>query len=160
MGFYLLQPEIREIIQETVKQTIKQNNTEQSLRHTIQDLHNQNRQLRKNIKELKQERKGLKKEIRTILRNKTRRRPLGKNTRHRILERDNYRCQECGATNKDTTLTIDHIVPLSRGGKDNEDNLWVLCEDCNFSKANHIFEGTMGPEITVINLEKDGVKNK
>ena len=34
--------------------------------------------------------------------------------RHEVFKRDNYRCRECGATNKETTLEIDHIVPVSK----------------------------------------------
>jgi len=53
----------------------------------------------------------------------------------KIFERDNYKCQnsECGATND---LTIDHKIPLSKGGTNNEDNLQTLCKICNLKKRN------------------------
>ena len=41
-------------------------------------------------------------------------------------------CDRCGATNK---LTIDHIIPLARGGTNDLENLQVLCQSCNSSKG-------------------------
>ena len=54
--------------------------------------------------------------------------------RHEVFQRDNYRCRECGATNKETTLEIDHIVPVSKGGTNNINNLQTLCKTCNRAK--------------------------
>lgn len=57
--------------------------------------------------------------------------------RYKILKRDNFTCQACGITAKDgAKLHIDHIIPISKGGKTIEDNLQVLCEDCNIGKSN------------------------
>lgn len=41
-------------------------------------------------------------------------------------------CQRCGSTEN---LTKEHIVPLSRGGKNNLENLSVLCQGCNEQKG-------------------------
>ena len=71
----------------------------------------------------------IKKQIRT---------PLTKSIRLEVLKRDNYKCLLCGSTKNDTTLEIDHILPVSRGGKDTMDNLRVLCKSCNRSKSNRI----------------------
>ena len=50
-----------------------------------------------------------------------------------LIERgDSYCCQECG---KSEDLTIDHIVPLSKGGTDDLDNLRWLCRKCNSRKG-------------------------
>jgi hypothetical protein len=54
-----------------------------------------------------------------------------------IYERDAYRCRACGSW-KD--LQIDHIVPRSRGGTDDPDNLQVLCAQCNASKGARTME--------------------
>ena len=55
--------------------------------------------------------------------------------RFSILKRYDYRCQLCGATAQDgAKLEIDHIIPKSKGGTNDEDNLWVLCKECNSSK--------------------------
>lgn len=57
--------------------------------------------------------------------------------RQNVLMRDNYTCQICGATVKDgAKLEIDHIKPVSKGGTDNENNLQVLCQQCNREKHN------------------------
>lgn len=67
---------------------------------------------------------------------KRNRRISGK-VRQNVLMRDNYTCQICGATVKDgAKLEIDHIIPKSKGGSDNENNLQVLCRQCNREKHN------------------------
>ena len=49
--------------------------------------------------------------------------------------RDNYTCQICGKYMPDGVgLHIDHIIPVSKGGKSVESNLQVLCSKCNGSK--------------------------
>ncbi len=56
--------------------------------------------------------------------------------RRRIKLRDNYTCQICGKYMPDEVgLHIDHIVPISKGGKTVPSNLQVLCDKCNFSKG-------------------------
>ncbi len=56
--------------------------------------------------------------------------------RYDILRRDNFRCQLCGASAKDgVQLHIDHIVPVSKGGKTEPKNLRTLCDRCNMGKG-------------------------
>lgn len=57
--------------------------------------------------------------------------------RQEIFERDCYTCVNCGSTEKES-LEIDHIMPISKGGKTEPDNLQTLCHDCNFRKGNDI----------------------
>ena len=52
--------------------------------------------------------------------------------RQRIFERDNHECQYCGASDD---LTCDHIVPLMRGGTNDNENLNTACRSCNSSKG-------------------------
>lgn len=55
-----------------------------------------------------------------------------------VLQRDRFTCVGCGAspaTNPETRLHVDHIVPFSKGGKTESDNLQTLCERCNLGKA-------------------------
>ena len=54
--------------------------------------------------------------------------------RYRILARDRT-CRLCGAGPSDFPLHVDHIVPRSKGGSSNEDNLQVLCQRCNVGKG-------------------------
>jgi hypothetical protein len=57
--------------------------------------------------------------------------------REYIKERDNYTCQCCGKVMTDNVgLQIDHIIPVSKGGKTEPDNLQVLCSVCNLKKSN------------------------
>lgn len=59
--------------------------------------------------------------------------------RYDILRRDGFRCQICGATAKDgVKLHIDHIIPVSKGGKTEPQNLRTLCDRCNFGKRDKI----------------------
>ena len=52
-----------------------------------------------------------------------------------VFERDDYKCQMCGRTVEDgIKLHIDHIVPFSKGGSNDMDNLQVLCHECNLAK--------------------------
>lgn len=58
--------------------------------------------------------------------------------RERILARDNYTCQICGLSRKDEphlALHVDHIVPVSKGGKTIDSNLQCLCWQCNLKKS-------------------------
>lgn len=56
--------------------------------------------------------------------------------RYDILKRDNYTCQICGAAAKDgAKLEVDHIIPVSKGGKTEKSNLQTLCVRCNRGKS-------------------------
>lgn len=54
-------------------------------------------------------------------------------SRKNILRRDSHRCQYCGRA--DIGLTVDHVVPLSRGGEDTWENLVCACVRCNNRKG-------------------------
>ncbi len=54
--------------------------------------------------------------------------------RFSIYQRDGHRCRKCGRHTKD--LEIDHIIPISKGGKSTYDNLQTLCKSCNMKKSN------------------------
>lgn len=57
--------------------------------------------------------------------------------RREIAERDGYTCQNCGKYMPDGVgLHIDHIIPVSKGGKTVPSNLQVLCSKCNGRKGN------------------------
>ena len=56
-------------------------------------------------------------------------------TRIRILSRDGHRCVYCGATSRDSRLEVDHVVPRSRGGTSQDDNLVTSCWACNNGKG-------------------------
>lgn len=57
--------------------------------------------------------------------------------RYDILKRDNFKCVICGRTPKKdgVTLHVDHIIPVSKGGKTEPENLRTLCSICNLGKS-------------------------
>lgn len=62
---------------------------------------------------------------------------MTKELKESIKKRDNYTCQICGKYMPDGVgLQIDHIIPVSKGGKTVPSNLQVLCSKCNGSKSN------------------------
>lgn len=68
---------------------------------------------------------------------KNQRKLMTKKLRDKIKKRDNYTCQKCGKYMPDEVgLHIDHIIPVSKGGKSVESNLQVLCSKCNGRKTN------------------------
>jgi 5-methylcytosine-specific restriction endonuclease McrA len=60
-------------------------------------------------------------------------RPRVKLTRREVFIRDDYTCQYCGKQGGD--LTIDHVIPRSRGGAHAWDNLVSACKPCNHRKG-------------------------
>ena len=64
-----------------------------------------------------------------------------------VFQRDKYQCQSCGKKNDETDLTIDHIIPLARGGQNDISNLQTLCFTCNLQKtdkSDHRFRRDFG----------------
>ena len=53
-------------------------------------------------------------------------------SRRNVLRRDNNRCQYCGSRDR---LTLDHVLPRSRGGTDSWENLVAACVPCNNRKG-------------------------
>lgn len=51
----------------------------------------------------------------------------------KVFARDNYTCQRCGIRED---LEVDHIRPVSKGGRDSLKNLQTLCKRCNVKKGN------------------------
>lgn len=66
----------------------------------------------------------------------------------RILERDQYTCQnvQCGHVGID--LHVDHKVPIARGGTDEDSNLQALCIGCNQAKGLAESRGEVLPDPT------------
>lgn len=59
---------------------------------------------------------------------KNRKRRVSKTLRKKIFDRDGNKCINCGSINN---LTIDHIVPIRKGGVSVESNLQTMCFNCN-----------------------------
>ena len=52
-----------------------------------------------------------------------------------IYIRDGLACAYCGATIEDTKMTLDHIIPYSMGGSNDQTNLVTCCHKCNSSRG-------------------------
>jgi 5-methylcytosine-specific restriction endonuclease McrA len=59
-------------------------------------------------------------------------------TKREILRRDNYTCQYCGRNTG--ALTIDHVIPRSRGGQHTWNNVVAACPSCNHRKGGRTLE--------------------
>lgn len=55
--------------------------------------------------------------------------------RYEIFKRDKFKCVLCGVTGKEEKIEIDHIIPISEGGKTIKSNLRTLCFKCNRGKG-------------------------
>lgn len=62
--------------------------------------------------------------------------------RRNIYIRDNFTCQYCGAKPGREQLTIDHIVPKSRGGRSDWENVVLACQGCNAQKGSKLLSHT------------------
>lgn len=60
-------------------------------------------------------------------------RPKMKLSRREVFVRDDYTCQYCGVQTRD--LTLDHVIPKSRGGEHSWINLVSACKSCNHRKG-------------------------
>jgi diadenosine tetraphosphate (Ap4A) HIT family hydrolase/5-methylcytosine-specific restriction endonuclease McrA len=54
--------------------------------------------------------------------------------RYEVLKRARFRCELCGVSADVRALEVDHIVPRTKGGADDSDNLQALCYSCNSMK--------------------------
>lgn len=69
------------------------------------------------------------------IKNKITRAGIPPKLRWKILRRDQWVCQYCGACGPDVELEIDHKIPISKGGKTEEGNLVTACIECNRGKS-------------------------
>ncbi len=65
-------------------------------------------------------------------------RSVVKFSRKNVLVRDRYRCQYCQQESPTALLTLDHVIPLSRGGTTTWENVVTACKKCNNKKGNQM----------------------
>ena len=71
-------------------------------------------------------------------------------SRKNILLRDRNTCQYCGEVLPAAELTLDHVVPRSRGGLSTWENLVACCHGCNRRKGNQLLQ-----ELTEMKLQRE-----
>ncbi|WP_200411726.1 HNH endonuclease [Virgibacillus salexigens] len=71
------------------------------------------------------------KELRDISRN------IPRPVQFRVLKRDNQICRQCGQAVQDEEIEFDHIIPFSKGGSSDENNIRLLCSTCNRKRSNN-----------------------
>jgi len=59
-------------------------------------------------------------------------------SKYNVMLRDNFRCQYCGIDVTRSTATMDHVLPVSRGGPTTFENVVTSCGPCNTSKGNNL----------------------
>jgi 5-methylcytosine-specific restriction endonuclease McrA len=59
--------------------------------------------------------------------------------RREVFRRDHHACQYCGSTKR---LTLDHVIPRSKGGTHTWNNVVAACEKCNSSKGDRLLHET------------------
>jgi hypothetical protein len=65
----------------------------------------------------------------------SKRRPIRLGVRFEIFKRDAFTCQYCGKKPPEALLEVDHIVPVAKGGGNEETNLITSCLECNRGKS-------------------------
>jgi hypothetical protein len=65
-------------------------------------------------------------------------RNIDRATMFKVARRDNYRCQICGENVEDDDIAFDHIIPFSRGGQTDVNNLRLTHSSCNGKKSDKI----------------------
>lgn len=66
------------------------------------------------------------------------RKTINNSTRYDIMKRDYFKCTVCGdspSSNINTILEIDHILPVAKGGGNENENLRTICKSCNVGKC-------------------------
>jgi 5-methylcytosine-specific restriction endonuclease McrA len=66
--------------------------------------------------------------------------------RFRIFARDGFQCRYCGRKPPEVVLQVDHIYPVSKGGRNNPDNYATACSDCNLGKSDALLDLNIASE--------------
>lgn len=77
---------------------------------------------------------------RKFLNNPYNRKAVNNRIRFKILEKYGFKCVYCGANPEKGKLMIDHVLPVSKGGTNDEANLVPACFECNNGKKDKILD--------------------
>lgn len=62
------------------------------------------------------------------------------NKRTRLYDKTDGRCAYCGCKLNELNYSVDHLQPKSKGGTNEEENLFLCCKSCNSRKKNRTLE--------------------
>lgn len=79
-----------------------------------------------------------------MLKDMLKRRRLPRFSKFNLYLRDEATCQYCSTQLHRTQITLDHVIPISKGGKTNWENIVIACAPCNTRKGN---KTVMNPKI-------------
>jgi hypothetical protein len=82
---------------------------------------------------------------------------MKKTLRFEVFKRDNFRCVYCGRTPPEVILEVDHILPKSKNGSDDINNLVTSCSDCNRGKSNiplNLIPNTLSENLKILKEKK------
>ena len=89
---------------------------------------------------------------------------MSNSRRFRILQRDNFKCAYCGKVVSEAELEVDHIMPRSKGGSNEETNLITACFECNRGKRDKVLiennKQSNVNEIEMLALEAHSKENR
>jgi len=74
--------------------------------------------------------------------------------RARLFERDAWRCRYCGELLTAETATLDHVLPVSKGGADDPENLATACLMCNSIKSGRTYEDAAADILTALQVRR------
>lgn len=89
------------------------------------------------------------------------RKKLSTRARFEIFKRDQFTCQYCGGTPPSVVLHVDHIHPVSLGGKNDKSNLVTSCSSCNLGKSDvplSVVEGSLKEKADLIKEREAQIK--
>ena len=72
-----------------------------------------------------------------MLKDMMRRKKMPRFSRYNLYLRDMFTCQFCSKSLTQSQLTLDHVLPISKGGKTNWENIVAACGPCNSRKGNN-----------------------
>lgn len=84
----------------------------------------------------------------------TQRKSLSQKVRFEVFKRDSFTCQYCGSKAPDIILEVDHLKPVSKGGKNEILNLVTSCFDCNRGKSNRVLSDMSIVEKQRVQIEE------
>lgn len=85
---------------------------------------------------------------------------MSKRRRFDVFKRDLFQCQYCGRQPPDVMLECDHVIPRSKGGSGESDNLVTSCFDCNRGKSDRELDARSPDIIRVEMVEQMAALNE